>query len=53
MVWYQLPCHVIVILLTKITAAQNEVADTYHKVHGLYSPAVVFVATININDTYI
>ena len=33
------------ILLTKTTAAQNEVALSYHKVHGLYFLAVVFVTT--------
>ena len=35
-----------IILLTKTTAAQNEVALSYHKVRGLYIPAVVFAATI-------
>ena len=34
------------ILLTKTTAAQNEVALSYHRVRGLYFLAVVFVATI-------
>ena len=34
------------ILLTKITAAQNEVALSYHRVRGLYFLAVVFSATI-------
>ena len=34
------------ILLTKTTAAQNEVALSYHKLRGLYFLAVVFVATI-------
>ena len=34
------------ILLTKTTAAQNEVMLSYHSVHGLYFLAVVFVATI-------
>ena len=35
------------ILLTKTTAAQTEVALSYYRVRGLYSLAVVFVATIN------
>ena len=30
----------------KVTAAKNEVALSYHRVRGLYFPAVVFVATI-------
>ena len=34
------------ILLTKTTAAQNEVALSYHRVRGLYFLAVIFVATI-------
>ena len=34
------------ILLTKTTAARNEVALSYHRVRGLYFRAVVFVATI-------
>ena len=34
------------ILLTKTTAARNEVALNYHRVRGLYFLAVVFVATI-------
>ena len=34
------------ILLTKTTAAQNEVALSYHKVRGLYFLAVVFVRSI-------
>ena len=33
-------------LLTKITAAQNEVALTYHRVRGLYFLAVIFGATV-------
>ena len=36
----------IIILLTKTTAAQNEVALGYHRLHGLYFPAVVSVTTI-------
>ena len=35
-----------IILLTKTTAAQNEVALSYHRVRGLYFMAVVFAATI-------
>ena len=34
------------ILLTKITATQNEVALSYHKVRGQYFMAVIFIATI-------
>ena len=34
------------ILLTKTTAAQNEVALSYHKVRGLYFLAVVSVRSI-------
>ena len=37
-------------LLTKITAAQNEVALSYHKVRGLYFLAVIFAATIIWQD---
>ena len=36
------------IVATKTTAAQNEVALSYHKVCGLYFLAVVFAATIFI-----
>ena len=41
------------ILLTKTTAAQNEVALSYHIVRGLYFLAVVFVATIVLSETYL
>ena len=34
--------------LTKTTAAQNEVALSYHRVRGLYFLAVVFAVTIDI-----
>ena len=34
------------ILLTKITAARNEIALSYHNVRGLYFLAVVFVRSI-------
>ena len=34
------------ILLAKTTAAQNEVAHSYHKVRGLYFQAVVFVRSV-------
>ena len=34
------------ILLTKTTAAQNEVSLSYHRVRRLYFLAVVFVATM-------
>ena len=33
-------------ILTKTTAAQNEVAPSYHGMHGLYFLAVFFVSTI-------
>ena len=33
-------------LLTKTTAAQNEIALNYHSVRGLYFLAVVFLTTI-------
>ena len=36
----------VTIHLTTTTAAQNEVALSYHSVRGLYSLAVVFVTTI-------
>ena len=36
----------IIILLTKTTTAQNEVALGYHRLRGLYFPAVVSVTTI-------
>ena len=36
------------IYLTKITATQNEVDLTYHRVRGLYYLAVIFVATIGL-----
>ena len=35
-----------IILLTKTTAAQNEVALSYHRVRGQYFLTVTFVATI-------
>ena len=38
--------HNYIILLTKTTAAQNEVALSYHKVRGLYFLAVVSVRSI-------
>ena len=34
------------ILLTKTTAAQNEVALSYYRVRGLYFLAVAFAATL-------
>ena len=34
-----------IILLTKITAAQDEVALSYHRVRGLYFLEVIFAAT--------
>ena len=41
-----------VILLTKITAEQNEVTLSYHNVRGLYFLAVVFVATIDVQCAF-
>ena len=38
------------ILLTKTAAARNEVVLSYHRVRGLYFLAVVFVATIYIEE---
>ena len=35
-----------IILLTKTSATQNEVALSYHRLRGLYFLAVVFVAAI-------
>ena len=41
------------ILLIKITATQDEVALSYHRVRGLYFVAVAFAATIIIfNSSY-
>ena len=40
------------ILLTKTTAAQNEVALSYHRARGLYFLAVVFVATTVLRSIY-
>ena len=34
--------------LTKTTAAQNEVTLSYHRLRGLYFPAVISVTTIVI-----
>ena len=36
----------VVVLLTEITAAQKEVAISYHRVSGLYFLTVIFAATI-------
>ena len=41
------------ILLTEITAAQNEVALSYHIVRGLYFLTVIFVTTIINNSPVI
>ena len=38
--------YILYILLTKTTAAQNEVALSYHRVREFYFLAVVFEATI-------
>ena len=43
---YQSRKHEKTIHLIKTTAAQNEVALSYHRVRGLYFLAVVFVATM-------
>ena len=40
-----------IILLTKITFTQNEVALSYHRVRGLYFLAVIFAATILCSGT--
>ena len=40
------------ILLTKTTAAQNEVALSYHGMRGLYFLAVVFASTIELSSCY-
>ena len=37
---------IVIIPLTKTTAAQNAVALSYHKMRGLYFLAVVFATTI-------
>ena len=39
---------IVSILLAKTTAAQNDVALSYHKVRGLYFLAVVFVRSIKL-----
>ena len=36
------------IFLTKVTATENEVALSYHRVRGLYFLAVVFVVNIAV-----
>ena len=38
----------LVIIITKATATQNEVALSYHSVRGLYFLAVVFVRSISL-----
>ena len=46
-IYYNVYFHLyIIIVVAKTTAAQNEVALTYHKVRGLYFLAVVFAASI-------
>ena len=42
--------HFLYILLTKTTAAQNEVGLSYHSVRGLYFLAVVFVTLLVPDD---
>ena len=42
-----------IILLTKTTAAQNDVALTSHKVRGLYFMAVVFATIIDRQLCYL
>ena len=44
---------IVIIFLTKTTAAQNEVALSYHSVRGLYLLAVVFAAAIVTSDAQI
>ena len=36
----------VIILLIKLTAAQNEVALSYHRVRGLYFLSVIFAGTV-------
>ena len=42
----------IIILFSKITTAQNEVALSYIKVRGLYFVAVIVTAIILLADEY-
>ena len=35
-----------VVLITKVTAAQNELSLNYHRVRGLYFLSVIFAAII-------
>ena len=41
---------IVTILLTKITAAQNDDAPSCHKVRGLYFLAAIFAATITEHE---
>ena len=49
---YKKSPHIIVILLTKITAVQNEVALTYHRVRGQSFMADAFAAAIAFVKCY-
>ena len=40
-----------IILLTKITATENEAALSYYRVRGLYFQAVLFTAIISYTET--
>ena len=43
----------IAIVLTKLTAAQNEPALSYHRVRGLYFlVSSIFAATIHVRPTF-
>ena len=44
--------YILIILLTKTTAAQSEDALSYYRMRGLYFLAVVFAATIVFNGFY-
>ena len=44
---------IVIILFTKTTATQNEVALSYYRVRGLYLLAVVFAPSIVTSDAQI
>ena len=50
--WYACGMHVVAILLTRMTAAQNEVSLSYHRFRGLYFLAVIFVPTVYLGLPY-
>ena len=49
---YIVQCTLYILLVTKITAAQNEIALSYHRVRGLFFLADIFVTTtvLTTND---